>query len=102
MIRRPPISTLFPYTALFRSAAVQLHEVADDCQPQPEPAVAPRGLLVSLPESLKDMRKERRRDACARVGHGYLDAGMNALRSEEHTSELQTRQYLVCRLLLDN
>src|SRR3712207_7041144 len=75
MIRRPPRSTLFPYTTLFRSfeQRVRLAEAARlGDQRQPVPAAA----------------------AQAADGHARL-------RSEEHTSELQSRQYLVCRLLLD-
>ena len=74
MIRRPPRSTLFPYTTLFRS-----HDDrhADELNPRIEhPADGPR-----------------ERDQIAVVG--------NAIRSEEHTSELQSRRNLVCRLLLE-
>src|SRR5947209_17681291 len=69
MIRRPPRSTLFPYTTLFRSG---LHD----------------GVRQHLPQL---------------VGQELLDAGgaRQEQRSEEHTSELQSRQYLVCRLLLE-
>src|SRR5258707_5200953 len=66
MIRRPPRSTLFPYTTLFRSARRQRLRL----QAMPSP-----------PEA---------------AGHHWPDC-----RSEEHTSELQSRQYLVCRLLLE-
>src|SRR3712207_7663624 len=91
MIRRPPRSTLFPYTTLFRSVAhrlLQSRRVDGD------------GELAVL------LRREgqRRRDR----GLGHLDGGGAVLtghrhrsRSEEHTSELQSRQYLVCRLLLE-
>src|SRR3712207_7777214 len=83
MIRRPPRSTLFPYTTLFRSGAegfgvvgVVLPEV---------PALGPAQLkLKALGHVVGD-----------RVLHG------EEVRSEEHTSELQSRQYLVCRLLLE-
>src|SRR5258707_1623646 len=74
MIRRPPRSTLFPYTTLFRSLAVQL-----------EFDVSRRRLVGNLVEDVDD------RDLVRRVVRD---------RSEEHTSELQSRQYLVCRLLL--
>src|SRR3989442_6383122 len=68
MIRRPPRSTLFPYTTLFRSLARHV-----------QPAV---GVLV--------------------VGEQFLDLGVGLVdRSEEHTSELQSRPHLVCRLLLE-
>src|SRR5438445_4904939 len=77
MIRRPPRSTLFPYTTLFRSSATR---------PRRD-----RGLLL------------RDRPLSAGDGGGAepwrRDSG--AVRSEEHTSELQSRQYLVCRLLLE-
>src|SRR2546428_5947032 len=75
MIRRPPRSTLFPYTTLFRSA----HALADDVLAPPE---APR----PEPEGL---------------GHQARAAARPQLRSEEHTSELQSRSDLVCRLLLE-
>src|SRR3712207_7443059 len=69
MIRRPPRSTLFPYTTLFRS--------------RPRPAIARVGT-------------RRPRDC-----HSRCRARISTNRSEEHTSELQSRQYLVCRLLLE-
>src|SRR3712207_8963412 len=78
MIRRPPRSTLFPYTTLFRSARRALRAEA-------APAAA---------------RHHRRRTAQA-GGAEPLGARSRPLRSEEHTSELQSRQYLVCRLLLE-
>src|SRR3712207_7996470 len=82
MIRRPPRSTLFPYTTLFRS------EEAD---------ALPRGLL-DQPAADEVGRRPDRGDQAADAGpvgeHQHQ-------RSEEHTSELQSRQYLVCRLLLE-
>src|SRR3712207_7276923 len=80
MIRRPPRSTLFPYTTLFRSALGVLAEVAQD---------VPLERDRVLPEPA-----EARRQVVPGVRHP-------AERSEEHTSELQSRQYLVCRLLLE-
>src|SRR3712207_7304148 len=83
MIRRPPRSTLFPYTTLFRSTAVFV-------------AVA---LLISwIDAARKRAETELRRHAMQQAAVAEL--GQRA-RSEEHTSELQSRQYLVCRLLLD-
>src|SRR3712207_7384766 len=88
MIRRPPRSTLFPYTTLFRSvhwlrhAAARLGGHADQGQ-------AP----------LRDHRW-RRRLGVDRIAASGRRAAVD-LRSEEHTSELQSRQYLVCRLLLE-
>src|SRR3712207_7590135 len=91
MIRRPPRSTLFPYTTLFRS---------DGVAPARRPA-RPRPRHVAARERAQDdrraahLRPPRRRAARRRRGVGPAD------RSEEHTSELQSRQYLVCRLLLE-
>src|SRR3712207_6899969 len=89
MIRRPPRSTLFPYTTLFRSRPHPVH-------PGGHPGVEVGGVPVQA--------HEHRRIVRTRVGQlrperptGELDD----LRSEEHTSELQSRQYLVCRLLLE-
>src|SRR3712207_8792304 len=87
MIRRPPRSTLFPYTTLFRSAGGGRDR-----------------LLARLP-GVPEHRDEPRADAgdraaaAVRVLRGLVD--VRAGRSEEHTSELQSRQYLVCRLLLE-
>src|SRR3712207_7305689 len=93
MIRRPPRSTLFPYTTLFRSEACLVIAQHQQTQPGAQPAVAghlgsedPRQRLVGELDRREMARFER-----ARVGG----------RSEEHTSELQSRQYLVCRLLLE-
>src|SRR3712207_7065794 len=95
MIRRPPRSTLFPYTTLFRSDGRQvgvqratLHSAG---------AQGGRGRCPHRP---------RRQGCDLRLG-GHLhqalerDGGHEVRRSEEHTSELQSRQYLVCRLLLE-
>src|SRR3712207_6900741 len=93
MIRRPPRSTLFPYTTLFRSYEPFIDEFIPERIDEIETA-----LFEAHPGD--DVRREiqlRRRDVLriARV------AGPQAVRSEEHTSELQSRQYLVCRLLLE-
>src|SRR3712207_7559905 len=80
MIRRPPRSTLFPYTTLFRSPSGR-RRVLDDGDG------CARQSAVCLVE---------RRDRALGRGDGARDR-----RSEEHTSELQSRQYLVCRLLLE-
>src|SRR3712207_7351600 len=86
MIRRPPRSTLFPYTTLFRSS----------CGTPPNRAAAgcARGWI-----KLDDTRYEIR-DIQHLAGR-LVDDGVADPRSEEHTSELQSRQYLVCRLLLE-
>src|SRR3712207_7399965 len=84
MIRRPPRSTLFPYTTLFRSVQVSTSRAT---------------LLVYL--MLKPWSAARREATLLPV---KFSSGMALLlfsRSEEHTSELQSRQYLVCRLLLE-
>src|SRR3712207_7713263 len=87
MIRRPPRSTLFPYTTLFRSEEPALDHVALVAQAQDELA-EPVGLV-----GLHDVPEDRlAADVHQRLGQ---------LRSEEHTSEFQSRQYLVCRLLLE-
>src|SRR3712207_8659360 len=86
MIRRPPRSTLFPYTTLFRSLKTLIEEVlacaAQLCWAIDQPGGTAALLLALLWE----------REQCVLYVPG---------RSEEHTSELQSRQYLVCRLLLE-
>src|SRR3712207_8555137 len=86
MIRRPPRSTLFPYTTLFRS----IHKVR--LRTSTGRDVLPRNGWVD-----PHARHRRRSAARDRRRRG----GRERLRSEEHTSELQSRQYLVCRLLLE-
>src|SRR3712207_7629163 len=98
MIRRPPRSTLFPYTTLFRSGGergegLQL-AVLGEVQPQP------------AGDGLHRLDLGRAADAGHRDADvdGRADPGVEQTRlerSEEHTSELQSRQYLVCRLLLE-
>src|SRR3712207_8912130 len=86
MIRRPPRSTLFPYTTLFRSHLRHLleHLHADVVRA----AVAGRGVVDPARVG-------------ARVVEELAHVARREARSEEHTSELQSRQYLVCRLLLE-
>src|SRR3712207_7844260 len=93
MIRRPPRSTLFPYTTLFRSRETR---PGDEDQRQQEVEDDDRARQVRL-KRLRD-REDDHEDR-ARYGNGAEDPG--EVRSEEHTSELQSRQYLVCRLLLE-
>src|SRR3712207_8096765 len=91
MIRRPPRSTLFPYTTLFRSedrAAGLLHRHG----------VPAAGVPPALPGSARLAAQRGPRDA---LEEGAARARRRVGRSEEHTSELQSRQYLVCRLLLE-
>src|SRR3712207_7898250 len=89
MIRRPPRSTLFPYTTLFRSQLVL------------RPLVARLAGSVDVQEGAPDVVIADLHRSLARVRHVAVGAGdAGASRSEEHTS-LQSRQYLVCRLLLE-
>src|SRR3712207_6962999 len=93
MIRRPPRSTLFPYTTLFRSVAhAQLasHLLNRRCA-----ALVAEAGVAGDDEAPAELRKGRNKVLGETVGEIVL------LRSEEHTSELQSRQYLVCRLLLE-
>src|SRR3712207_7070175 len=90
MIRRPPRSTLFPYTTLFRSGARGAHDLRAQAggvglRDGKEPG--PAGAREGGGSCRQDLRRR---------GH-LRERG----RSEEHTSELQSRQYLVCRLLLE-
>src|SRR3712207_8615393 len=88
MIRRPPRSTLFPYTTLFRSLA-PLACCLCDGKPRDAARSANAALGTAFHQAVRHMPSERR-GGCTRPS-----------RSEEHTSELQSRQYLVCRLLLE-
>src|SRR3712207_7629484 len=92
MIRRPPRSTLFPYTTLFRSWEKREFEElegkiaqleADKAEIEKVLYNAPAGKVTQVQELYKQLEV------------------LNQARSEEHTSELQSRQYLVCRLLLE-
>src|SRR3712207_6979917 len=97
MIRRPPRSTLFPYTTLFRSEPGEQH--------------LPGGAGVERQDAAEREREPDRADALDREDADRVQAGrhrqerrlarVRRQRSEEHTSELQSRQYLVCRLLLE-
>src|SRR3712207_7999129 len=79
MIRRPPRSTLFPYTTLFRSKGIPEDEL----------------------DQLETFVEGRDGSKLILAPYSGLEQNGVALRSEEHTSELQSRQYLVCRLLLE-
>src|SRR3712207_7194219 len=93
MIRRPARSALFPYTTLFRSLKPVFHIEGQDCLAVRLAAVDHNPLGSGAP----GMRTGWVRFKSARP----LKAGQDSARSEEHTSELQSRQYLVCRLLLE-
>src|SRR3712207_8922550 len=96
MIRRPPRSTLFPYTTLFRSEQLLPPEQRCQCDaPEPGPSVREEPPSV---EQVPTGNGKRARHAFTRK---TVDAIVTPGRSEEHTSELQSRQYLVCRLLLE-
>src|SRR3712207_7175102 len=95
MIRRPPRSTLFPYPTLFRSADARLDIAVGEDEPEPGCLARRRRGHDRLPRTVLDPRIAALERA-VRVG----ELG-NPPRSEEHTSELQSRQYLVCRLLLE-
>src|SRR3712207_8620492 len=85
MIRRPPRSTLFPYTTLFRSSGTRYTSLSG----------VVRGMrVVTATGELRDIGE----DDADLLHAAQVSVGM---RSEEHTSELQSRQYLVCRLLLE-
>src|SRR3712207_8039056 len=87
MIRRPPRSTLFPYTTLFRSCSIRVAaSLAPSNTASSRTADAPAALA-----------KPARADSA----RPRPDHTVSCPRSEEHTSELQSRQYLVCRLLLE-
>src|SRR3712207_7338442 len=91
MIRRPPRSTLFPYTTLFRSALFFMY----------------RGIISYVSGKFNFLRDMMNFIAVGTIFQVLipvslvLGVGIGYLRSEEHTSELQSRQYLVCRLLLE-
>src|SRR3712207_8922603 len=98
MIRRPPRSTLFPYTTLFRS-----HRVERRDEPLRHLRLAPwvaRHQRLTLPPEMQQARTAFEKDYVAVLEKRNLPERLTR-RSEEHTSELQSRQYLVCRLLLE-
>src|SRR3712207_7592870 len=94
MIRRPPRSTLFPYTTLFRSRRRSRRRGR---RTSGRPASGPQAVATSVHLLLRryDGRAPCRRHDAGGTSHTAVG------RSEEHTSELQSRQYLVCRLLLE-
>src|SRR2546422_3013668 len=87
MIRRPPRSTLFPYTTLFRSA--------DDSP------VALQKMFPAVRARILSFAKTFQQPATLKTSGNRSGSEWNAPRSEEHTSELQSRLHLVCRLLLE-
>src|SRR2546422_1088647 len=89
MIRRPPRSTLFPYTTLFRSVLLGMppNDLSDLLSGPSTIPVSPPQVIVGIPADLLRRRPDIR--------------SAELQRSEEHTSELQSRLHLVCRLLLE-
>src|SRR5689334_24512518 len=97
MIRRPPRSTLFPYTTLFRSA-----DGRAACEPRCGVALAAFGADPQLGQRRPRLLQPRGvLHHPVRSARGVGDGGGIAVRSEEHTSELQSQFHLVCRLLLE-
>src|SRR3712207_7236347 len=96
MIRRPPRSTLFPYTTLFRSKERKQFGKAIGEFQAVQHQIARAAVEVEA-ATLTVYNAARLRDA----GRPFLTEAAICKRSEEHTSELQSRQYLVCRLLLE-
>src|SRR3712207_7494238 len=87
MIRRPPRSTLFPYTTLFRSFINRIDEIV---------------FFHALEkEHIREIVDIQLRGLLKRLSDRKITVELSDTRSEEHTSELQSRQYLVCRLLLE-
>src|SRR2546427_2296511 len=87
MIRRPPRSTLFPYTTLFRSL--------------PEWRIGPWSTAVRAVRRRKPHRRGDRKSTRLNSSHSQISYAVFCLRKKEHTSELQSQSNLVCRLLLE-
>src|SRR3712207_8713634 len=96
MIRRPPRSTLFPYTTLFRSNPLIFKVSAHTGEGLQEFSNKLRD-LIKTDKWFDNRKKKERSDLETELKVMVLEE----IRSEEHTSELQSRQYLVCRLLLE-
>src|SRR5437016_10618505 len=95
MIRRPPRSTLFPYTTLFRSLPLRDRRALRG-------HIGPMGLVRgALVDPALDELHLRRRETVVRRHELEIILGADSQRSEEHTSELQSLTNLVCRLLLE-
>src|SRR3712207_8652542 len=95
MIRRPPRSTLFPYTTLFRSC----YKLWDSWEPDAVVADKASGVYAD-PAKVHVVEHDGKYYRC-HARHFVSPSPQGRPRSEEHTSELQSRQYLVCRLLLE-
>src|SRR3712207_8706160 len=97
MMRRPPRSTLFPYTTLFRSATLQNLDASRVRTPRYDRGALEPSIVHIGVGGFHRAHQAVYLDELARSG----DLRWGETRSEEHTSELQSRQYLVCRLLLE-
>src|SRR3712207_7585652 len=91
MIRRPPRSTLFPYTTLFRSVGARTSIIGKPLQ------LTTMSLCREGPQGILTYTSSRAPGTKGVDSKNFFES----VRSEEHTSELQSRQYLVCRLLLE-
>src|SRR5690606_40662675 len=98
-IRLPPTSTLFPYTTLFRSPNVPASIVLSPLFQQGTQLLEVRHQCIHFTYTLD--RRLRRPDIVVGIRHTYAAQRAHFCRSEEHTSELQSRENLVCRLLLE-
>src|SRR3712207_7142558 len=102
MIRRPPRSTLFPYTTLFRSHVSTAYVAGMRrglAREQPPGDASPNGTPLDPHEEVSNLEAVVREVDAASRERSLLRRFETEARSEEHTSELQSRQYLVCRLL---
>src|SRR3712207_8533910 len=99
MIRRPPRSTLFPYTTLFRSVSGPATDTRNNTVPR---VLAPAHPAMLLTAGMSTATRRMRLERTGEPGEWTINGKTwKDVRSEEHTSELQSRQYLVCRLLLE-
>src|SRR3712207_9200169 len=102
MIRRPPRSTLFPYTTLFRSPFADMEDMFAAALAEDHQVVVaePVAIAEAVTEEVKGKGKKKNDEPVTLPAptHALIKVGEYDQRSEEHTSELQSRQYLVCRL----
>src|SRR3712207_7599456 len=104
MIRRPPRSTLFPYTTLFRSRGRSARYRNGTVRAQKKahrPMQQNREPRAQLKHTWTAHLRPGSQEETVDKGESLQETVLGSLRSEEHTSELQSRQYLVCRLLLE-
>src|SRR5690606_42132236 len=102
MTRRPPRSTLFPYTTLFRSVEAESSQIylAMACWAEIKGLEGIASFMFAQSDEERDHMLKLVKFINERGGHAHISQ-LNAPRSEEHTSELQSRENLVCRLLLE-